>query len=154
MHNVIALSLTCILATVPAVASTQPGTQPMLSAAEKERLFERFQEQLDHPVRTRPAPIPSEAGHPRIVIHVPPTAAAEDRARRLAGTIGAEGDHVEVRQVGASPAQASVRYFHPDDQAAARTLAARLSGRYQLQDFTTFRPLPSHGTIEVWLPQG
>ncbi|MEL6643550.1 MAG: hypothetical protein AAFQ79_06415 [Pseudomonadota bacterium] len=43
----------------------------------------------------------------------------------------------------------NVRYFHAEDRAAA-VQVARLLGA-ELRDFTTFRPSPRIGTVEVWV---
>ena len=61
--------------------------------------------------------------------------------------------NVELRQVGATPDVAVVRYFAPTDQGAAMQLASRLGGGWAVQDFTHYSPRPSAGTLEVWLPR-
>jgi hypothetical protein len=45
--------------------------------------------------------------------------------------------------------QTQVRYYHPEDAAAADLVAAAVGG--PARDFTDFRPQPPAGTVEVWL---
>jgi len=51
---------------------------------------------------------------------------------------------------------ANVRYFHATDRPAATEIAALLGAALgsdpAIRDFTDFRPAPSKGAIEVWLP--
>jgi hypothetical protein len=42
-----------------------------------------------------------------------------------------------------------VRYYHPEDAAAADLVAGAVGG--VARDFTDFRPQPAEGTVEVWL---
>jgi len=75
---------------------------------------------------------------------------------RLLASLRPRFGTVEARRVAATPAKPSIRYFHPEDEPSARSAAAWLADmglNWTLQDFSTFRPLPSRGTIEVWLPQ-
>lgn len=92
----------------------------------------------------------------RVVIHVPAGFTAELLAARMLANFDPRPGSVEVRRVTATPSQPSIRYFHSGDEAAARDVAARLSGTglaWTFRDFSTFRPLPSRGTIEVWVPE-
>jgi hypothetical protein len=102
-------------------------------------------------------PVSSVAGH-RVVIHYKSTS---DTARLAAGRMSStlEATRTELRPVDAVPRAPSVRYFSPDDRDAARQLAAMLDlhdrlieGDWDVQDFSTYRPRPPQGTIEVWLP--
>lgn len=114
------------------------------------------------PLRTRPA----EASPPaaamsttglRIVVHVPGGAAAEALSARLLANLDPQLGRIEVRRVSEAPSRPSIRYFYSADEAAAQGVAARMSGTglsWTLRSFSTFRPLPSPGTIEVWLPEG
>lgn len=111
-----------------------------------------------------PAPMPAFAGPApaasaavlRIVIHVAGGSAAEMLSTRLLANLEPRFERVELRRVAATPSQPSIRYFHSEDEAAAQDVATWLSGTglaWTLRDFSMFRPLPSRGTIEVWLPE-
>lgn len=114
---------------------------------------------LSEPTLAEPAlTMPSGPSLPalRIVIHVPPGAEVETVSARLLASLDPRRGRVEIRRVAAAPRQPSIRYFRLEDGAAARTVAAWLSGTgvdWTVRDFTAFRPLPSRGTIEVWLSE-
>ncbi len=55
----------------------------------------------------------------------------------------------EPNRVDIPISESNVRFFHPEDAAAAGAVASRLGAR--LRDFTSFAPSPPAGTIEVWL---
>jgi len=96
------------------------------------------------------APAPPRPGRLRIVAHY--RLGGRSAAAALTGRAVPNSD-VELRQVGATPDVAVVRYFAPTDHAAAMQLASRLGGGWAVQDFTHFAPRPSAGTLEVWLPR-
>lgn len=111
------------------------------------------------PAPTPPAPAPSAppppvVPHPaRIVLQARPAdaSAAYDMAAQLRPSFGP----VETRLVPATPRAPSIRYFFPEDARTARDLAATLASTgqaWRVQSFTTYRPLPRPGTIEVWIP--
>lgn len=99
------------------------------------------------------APIESSRNSARVVLHALADSSKTDRvAALLASKFGA----VERRTVNTTPRALSIRYFFENDAAAARTVAAtlELAGLpWRIQAFTTFLPLPRHGTIEVWMPR-
>jgi hypothetical protein len=119
-----------------------------------------------------PAPVPSarpvvEAALPqglRVFVHFSVgNDRAAARARALEETLRQRG----VGIVGTVPVQfpigrPSVRYFHPEDRVAAirllgtarDQLAANREAPLAPSDFTSFRPSPRPGTLEVWLPSG
>jgi hypothetical protein len=103
------------------------------------------------------ASTPSAALSVRVVIHVQAgSEAGEALSARLLASLRPRFGTVEARRVAATPAKPSIRYFHPEDEPAARLAAAWLADmglNWTLQDFSAFRPLPSGGTIEVWLPR-
>ncbi len=103
------------------------------------------------------APTPSDVRNVRVVIHAQAgSEAGKALSARLLASLGPRFGIVEVRRVAATPAQPSIRYFHPEDEPAARLAASWLADtdlNWTLQDFSAFRPLPSRGTIEVWLPR-
>lgn len=189
------------VAVLPRPAAAQ--AQPPLSPAEKERLFQQFQDaqgaarqapETASPDRTvpahrdtsafaQPAPVSRPArprlpfasepvetpvepalsvpaapsvSRARVVVHVPPGAAADALSTRLLASFDPRLETVELRRVAATPSRPSVRYFYAEDEFTARNVAAQMSGTglaWTVRDFSTFRPLPSRGTIEVWLPQ-
>jgi hypothetical protein len=96
------------------------------------------------------APPASRPGRLRIVAHY--RLGGRGAAAALTERAVPNSD-VELRQVGATPDVAVVRYFAPTDQGAAMQLASRLGGGWAVQDFTHYSPRPSAGTLEVWLPR-
>ncbi len=88
----------------------------------------------------------------RIVIHVRDgsDARVQDIAARLSSTVG----RLETRRVPVAPGSYEIRFFHSEDSVAARALAEMLpvEGAWRVRDFSQFRPPPSGGTLEVWLP--
>lgn len=105
----------------------------------------------------RPEPRPDSRPDPRIVIHVPAgSTSAEALSARLVSGFRARPGTVETRRVADTPSRPSIRYFHPEDEPTARLAAAGMAAtglNWTLQDFSTFQPRPSRGTIEVWLPR-
>lgn len=55
----------------------------------------------------------------------------------------------QIRPVGVTIGDRNVRYFHEEDRASAAALAEHFGA--QLRDFTSFRPAPLAGTVEVWM---
>lgn len=104
-----------------------------------------------------PPPPAAASPSPRIVIHVPTgSEGAEAMSAYLRASLGSRLGTVEARRVVGTPARPSIRYYHPGDEPVARQLAARMAGAgltWTLQDFSTFQPRPSRGTIEIWLPR-
>jgi hypothetical protein len=113
--------------------------------------------------QVRPATEIALPSQTRIFIHHPLGAIdAAAQARVLAQLLRQRGaGSVEVRPVPFAIASGGVRYFH----AADRTAAVRLLGLARSAvagsgsrmpeapgDFSYFRPSPSRGTLEVWLP--
>lgn len=88
----------------------------------------------------------------RVVIHVRygSEARAQDIAARLSSSVG----RLETRRVPFAPGNYEIRFFHPEDSGAARALAEMLpvESAWRVRDFSQFRPPPSGGTLEVWLP--
>lgn len=104
-----------------------------------------------------PEPEGEPAGVPpaRVLVHVP-SGLASSEADRAVAALGAAGYTPASRL----PAQftigsTNIRYYHPEDAAAARIMAAAISAETGstavARDFTDFRPQPLAGTIEVWL---
>jgi hypothetical protein len=114
--------------------------------------------------QARPAAEAALPGPTRIFIHYPAGAAdAAARAQALAQLLRQRGAGVvEIRPVPFAIASGGVRYFHAADRAAAvrllgltRSALAGSEGNRMPPtpgDFSYFRPSPSPGTLEVWLP--
>ncbi len=125
-----------------------------LSETQRSALFDEFLAWRSH--NAAPSATPATPA-PRIVIHVPAGSAAADAlTARLLASLGARPGTVEARRVAETPHQPSIRYFYPEDAPAARQVATWMADTgltWALQDFSTFQPRPSRGTIEVWLPR-
>ena len=123
----------------------------VLSEAQRGLLFTEYLEWRSRNVQE------SKAQSRRIVIHVPAgSEAAEALSARLLESSPPQSSTVEARRVATTPDQPSIRYFHAEDEPAAQLAAKWMADtglNWTLQDFSTFRPLPSRGTIEVWLPR-
>jgi hypothetical protein len=102
--------------------------------------------------------VPREASGsapPRIVVHYRAQSGAST-AQRVAAELRARGfARTELRPVSFGISAANVRYFHDQNRPAAREVNELLGSmwrRSDLRDFTHYSPLPSVGTVEVWLP--
>lgn len=106
-------------------------------------------EQISEPV-DEPETDPALAGV-RVFVHAPPSVGRAG-AESVVATLAAAG-FPEVRRAGArdSVAGTNVRYFHAEDAAAAHRIATTLGDGAIARDFTSFRPSPRGGTLEVWL---
>lgn len=124
-----------------------------LSEAQRGALFTEYLEwrSQNAPASKAPGAKPSR----RIVIHVPAgSETAEALSAHLLESSPPEFSTVETRRVATTPDRPSIRYFHPEDEPAAQLTAKWMANtglNWTLQDFSTFRPLPSRGTIEIWL---
>lgn len=118
------------------------------------------------PPTTRPAappPAPAPVTPTRVVIHFGGDADSRELAQRLADQLRrADYSTVEIRAVPFEVGSASVRFFHAEDRLAAQQLVNALGPFLVWQgrsaptaptDFTDYRPLPSTGSIEIWLPR-
>lgn len=126
-----------------------------LTEAQRSALFDEYLAWRSHGLATSTTPPPA-SGQQRIVIHVPAGSPALDAlSARLVSVLEQKPGTVETRHVPDAPGRPSVRYFYPEDEAAARQTAASMTDtglNWGVQDFSTFQPRPSRGTIEVWLP--
>ncbi len=122
--------------------------------AERSAQFDKFLLSREH-VASSASALP--AINPRVVVHVPAgSASAEALSGRLLASLAGRSATVEERHVMDTPSQPSIRYFHPEDAAAARRAADWMAGAglsWTVRDFTSYQPRPSRGTIEVWLPR-
>ncbi len=117
------------------------------------------------PVRPTPAAPRDAAVVPsaRVVIHHGGDAESREVAQRLADQLRrANYGTVEIRTVPFEIGSASVRFFHGEDRLAAQQLVNALGPFLVWQgraaptapiDFTDYRPLPSPGSLEIWLPR-
>ncbi|MCV6594817.1 MAG: hypothetical protein OIF48_17840 [Silicimonas sp.] len=79
-----------------------------------------------------------------------PSAAELPRAAAYALEAEARGHRLtQIRQVDLPVSEPNIRYFHPEDRAAAQALARAFGAT--LRDFTWFQPGPAPGTAELWL---
>ena len=90
----------------------------------------------------------------RIFIHYPPDAQAE--ADALAAEMEGADLTAVTRPAGVSISESNVRFFHDADREAAREVSKMLAehlggGLPPARDFTSFRPQPEPGLVEVWL---
>lgn len=94
---------------------------------------------------------------PRFVLHVPiGSDAAVATSGRLVADLRPRSGTVEVGRVPDTPARPSLRYYYPADAAVARQAASWMADSgliWVVQDFSSYRPLPSRGTVGVWLPR-
>ncbi len=95
------------------------------------------------------APTPNVITIDNLIVNAP--ASLTDKALdALMGGLKNEGfSFSEPKKVNFTIRKTNVRYFHPEDAAAARAVAGVLGGT--ARDFISFRPRPSRGTVEVWL---
>ncbi len=110
---------------------------------------------LEPPLPDDAAPADAAGAPTRLIVHVP-FANGEDAPAGLRQALGDLTADVETRVVAAGPRVSGVRYFHPEDREAAqaaRRAVAAAEGDWEvgLDDFTSYRPLPRRGTIEIWL---
>lgn len=96
-------------------------------------------------------PAPSYAGF-SLHVHAPGSI-GDDALDRLAGVLAGIGFAPNpVARVGFSVRDTQVRFFHAADAAAAAVLAGAAGA--VARDFTSFRPSPPQGTLELWLEGG
>ncbi|TPE48845.1 hypothetical protein [Amaricoccus solimangrovi] len=110
--------------------------------------------QVSAPVAPPAATPPDEAtlAQARVSVHYPPSAAGT--ANELAAALRDAGaGTAAVLPAGFSVSSTNVRYYHPEDRAAALAVAALASGAgpVETRDFTNFRPQPLPGVVEIWL---
>ena len=109
---------------------------------------------VEAPAEPDPAPTPAidpALAGTRVFVHAPPSvgrAGAEEVVASLAAAGFPDVSRVSARD---SVAGTNIRYFLPEDAAAADRLAAILGNGAIARDFTAFRPSPRGGTLEVWL---
>ncbi len=106
------------------------------------------------PVTLSPAPATAVGSGPaRIVIHYNSVNSGRLRADGLAQQLSATGiGSVELRSVGFEISRDNIRFFFPADSSVARRVGGVMTNSgATIRDFSTFRPSPRRGTIEIWL---
>ncbi len=99
----------------------------------------------------------AQAAQPAIAVVDPlrvtvlvPEQGSEEEARDAAASIAELGhDIADVKIVNLTISKRNVRYFHSTDRAEAGRIADM--NQASLRDFTSFRPLPAEGVVELWL---
>lgn len=85
----------------------------------------------------------------RVVVRAPSRVDTASTVDRLL----AQGvEHVRVRPATFAAVSVQARYFHRQDRARAARILAALGSPASPSDFTTLRPAPPRGYVEVWLP--
>jgi hypothetical protein len=94
-------------------------------------------------------PATAAASIERVIVNAPPSVAgaARDETTTLLREAGWPAD--DARTSPFTIRETHVRYYHPEDQAAAEELAALFSA--SARDFTDYSPSPGDGMIELWL---
>ncbi len=85
----------------------------------------------------------------RVVVHVPPSVPRAVRDELVALLREGEWPAEAPRTAPITISEDQVRYFHAADREAAEKLAAQFSAG--ARDFTSYRPRPDRGLLEVWL---
>lgn len=127
-HGAVTLLATAVASDAPAAVQADPPPPAQSPAA---------------PVPAAPVPVGP------VIVNAPESIGEADLAGLVKG-LGAAGFALaEPHRVDIPISESNVRFFHPEDAAAAQAVASRLGAR--LRDFTSFSPSPPAGTIEVWL---
>jgi hypothetical protein len=139
----------------PAARRTSSGNPPPLWRGSHARA--RASEQAIAAAQDEPVPmadpVPSSVGG-RVVIHYRGGSGAEI-ANQMAALASPLATRVQTRLVGGTPSRTEIRFFYSADEPKARRLAATLRSlapEVNIRNFVAFRPGPSPGTIEVWVP--
>ena len=96
---------------------------------------------------TAPAGVPLQ-----VALHLSPDLARADidDARSTIATAGAVLVSTSLASFGVL--QSEVRFFHQSDAQSAIKIAQDM--RIKARDYSTFRPVPAAGTLEIWFAQG
>ena len=105
---------------------------------------------LDLPLPQQAPPVSSPTGFSQAVFLHAPSGVADSAVAEVLDALDRAGFTVaDARRVRLSISRSNVRYFHPEDATAAGRLAEEIGAA--ARDFTSYRPSPPGGTIEVWL---
>jgi len=94
-------------------------------------------------------------GGSRVVIHYRDGVSSQSEANRIAALATPLAVRVQTRLVEGTPSKAEIRFFYSADETQARRLAESLRSLtpgLDVRNFSSYRPSPSQGTIEVWVP--
>jgi hypothetical protein len=98
---------------------------------------------------------PASGAPARVLVHVPSGVASSESERTMAALGTAGYTPVGTVSVPMTIGTTNIRYYHPEDAAAAQAMAAAITDGTGTEaiarDFTDFRPQPAAGTIEIWL---
>ena len=84
-----------------------------------------------------------------VTVFVPQTTDASI-ADEIASDLTARGHSISaITPVNLKISERNIRFFHEEDRGEAARLAEAYDAR--LRDFTSFRPSPAEGTVEIWL---
>ena len=135
---------------VSIAAEPTPAVQPASPTPNANALFALSKVPPIRPRTLRTVPVQS-AVFPvfNIVLHIPNGAQRSDATTLLGAAVGAGFEIADIQPAGFTISRTNVRYFHAKDAQAARALAGAIGG--QLRDFTSFKPPPDPGVIEIWL---
>ena len=119
-----------------------PPVYPMLGALTEYR--------LPRADSSGPEPMgPVDVSSANLVVHAPPSVDDGTLATAAAALVGEGFSDPQTVRVSLVISRTNVRYFHSADAPAAQAAAQSLGAA--LRDFTSFRPVPPAGTIEIWL---
>lgn len=145
----------------PEVASRPLATGPMADGDPAVRPLVALEPAAGEPtgggVAAALPPVPART---RVFVHYGEEGPSAVLADELSTGLSRDGGYPVViqRQVDYTIAAPRVRFFHPQDAVAAERLVGFLgatserAGNWQIQDFTSFRPQPAPGTLELYIP--
>jgi hypothetical protein len=143
--------------TPPPVTETQPAGLAAPASAEAEQPAAAPAQTAPAAMAPNPNPpvtapaVETAVGRPVILYHRRASPAAD----RLADQLRPLARQVDVRTAAAIPRRPTIRYFQPEDAAAAQALAVALrrdGGEWRVQDRTARHRRHASGAVEVWLP--
>jgi hypothetical protein len=145
----------------PPSASTpivRAGSRSLVSPAVEQKSAQAPAREQQDPASAVPheVPIRTSSAGTRVVIHYRDGSSAEWVATRMAALASPLATTVQTRLVGGTPSRAEIRFFYSVDETKARRLAdtlRALAPGLEVRNFSAFRPSPSPGTIEVWVPK-
>lgn len=140
----------------PATAATQRPPEAAPAAGPPEPPQPRVAETapLPSPAAEPPAPTPVPARAERILVNVPAGATGADAAIAALGTAGFGDAAAQPTRLVISAS--TVRYYHPEDAAAAAEVAALIAphlpgGVAEPRDFSSAPSRAGPGRLEVWI---
>lgn len=92
---------------------------------------------------------PKDAARIAVALFVPGSVSDDALSSEYAALLSVGYAVPAAKRVGFAISSDQVRYFHTEDSPAAHALASSIGA--MVRDFTTYRPKPAAGTIEIWL---